>query len=421
MKQRVEKLRGNSNFTKLWIGQSISMFGAQITFFAFPLVAAMSLQASSMELGIMMAAQFLPSLLFGLIAGVWVDQWPKRPILIWTNLGRVLVLVFIPILYYSDTLMVWHLYLFGFALGAFTLFFDVAYMSYLPTVVPREQLIEGNSKFEMSSSVAAIGGPSLAGAMVDLLTAPFAMVAEAFSLLVSAFFVWKLPADQKSVRNISGGKRVWSEIQEGLKMVFDQDVLRTLILSSGFINLCTTIYMPVYILYLTKELGVSVATFGFITALGGGGSLFGAVVARRVSIKIGIGRTIQVTVFVTAVSLAMVAIPKGISSLDILIFMFAAFLSSFASTVRNVQQISLRLGITPSHLQGRVNATFRFVIFGMIPAGSFLGGAMGGWIGPRLTLVLAGAGAFIVFVFLFLSHLGSVHDLESEANKTVSG
>jgi Transmembrane secretion effector len=307
------------------------------------------------------------------------------------------------------------LYIVGFLLGGVNLFFDVAYMSYLPEIVSHEQLIESNSKFELSSSISSIGGPSIAGILVQFLSAPFAILADALSYLVSAFFTWRLPRDGRHVSNNPGSKNVWGEVREGLQMVFTHKVLRSLIVSSGLFNLCTSIFMPVYIFYVTRGLGISILLYGVITASAGAGALVGAIVSKSLSEQIGIGRTIQMTGFLTATGFGIAALPTEITGPNIALLMIGMFLNGLASTVRNIQQISLRVRHTPPHIQGRMNATFRLVNNGIIPIGSILGGIIGGVIGFRFSLVLVGVFAIGIFVYLLLSPIRNIRSLRNEA------
>ncbi len=177
------------DFLKLWTAETISVFGSAITQLALPLIAATTLSVTPFEFGLLTTIEFLPFILFSLPAGVWVDRLRRRPILIAGDLGRAVAIASIPVAFYFDALTIWQLYVVGFINGILTVFFDVAYQSYLPSVVERDQLVDGNSKLEITRSASQILGPGLAGILIGFFRAPFAMVIDSVSYLVSALFL----------------------------------------------------------------------------------------------------------------------------------------------------------------------------------------------------------------------------------------
>ncbi|MHB1417673.1 MAG: MFS transporter, partial [Chloroflexota bacterium] len=279
------------NFLKLWTGQSVSQLGSQITLLALPLTAALLLNASPLEMGFLSAVEMAPFLLIGLPAGVWVDRWPRRPVLIAGDVGRAVVLVTVPVGYLVGLLTMAQLYVVAFISGILTVFFDVAYMSYLPSLVERDQLIEGNSKMETTRAAAEVAGPGLAGTLVDLLSAPLAIAFDALSFIVSAIFVWNIRTDESAALGARAGKRngLWVEVGEGLRYVAMHPLLRSIAGCTATSNLFSSAFGPIYILFAVRELGLEPATIGFIFAVGNVGFLVGASLASRVADRLGLG------------------------------------------------------------------------------------------------------------------------------------
>ncbi len=258
----------NPDFIKLWIGQSISLIGSQVTLLALPIAAAVTLSATPLQMGILSAVGSVPALLFGLLAGVWVDRNKRRPILIGADIGRALVLGVIPISALLGMLRVEVLYVVGFLAGTFGLFFNVAYRSYLPGLVGRQQLVKANSQLELSNSVAEIIGPGVAGGLVQLIGAPLAIAVDAFSFLVSAISIGSIRTQEPTIQPAEEGTNLGKEIKEGLHLVFGEQRLRALAGCIGSLSLFNAIIEAVQILYLTRQLGLNAGWLGVIFAGG---------------------------------------------------------------------------------------------------------------------------------------------------------
>jgi MFS family permease len=360
------------------------------------------LDASAFQVALLGTVEFLPFLLFTLPAGVWVDRLRRRPILVIADFGRAAALVSVPVAYAFDVLTIWQLYVVGFVVGTLTVFFDVAYQSYLPSLIRRNQLVDGNSKLELSVSAAQLGGPATAGGLVSLLTAPWAVLTDAISFLGSALFVLRIRKREEVIQPAATAERrgMRAEAWEGMQFVFRDRRLRALTESTVIFNFCANGAFAVYLVYAVRSLGLSPAAIGVIFSLGNVGWLAGALLAGRLSARLGVGRTIIFTGLLAAPALMLV--PAAPQSTPIPFLIAAGVISSFGLVIWRVAQVSLRQAITPDHMLGRVNAVSRFLMWGTIPLGTLLGGALGSTIGLRETLWIGTIGAsFTVLPVLF--------------------
>ena len=352
------------DFLRLWAGQTISQFGSQISALALPIAAIVVLDATAFQVALLGTVEFLPFLLFTLPAGVWVDRLRRRPILVIADLVRAAALLSVPVAYALDALTMWQLYVVGFVVGTGTVFFDVAYQSYLPSLVRRNQLVEGNSKLELSVSAAQLGGPAAAGGLVSLLSAPWAVLTDAVSFLGSALFVLRIRTREEVVERPPAAERpgMRAEVWEGMQFVWQDRRLRALTESTVIFNFCTNGAFAVYLVYAVRSLGLSPAAIGIIFSLGNIGWLAGALVAGRVSTKLGVGRALILSGAVAAPALMLV--PLAPQSAPIPFLIAAGVLSSFGLVIWRIAQVSLRQAITPHHMLGRVNAVSRFMMWG---------------------------------------------------------
>ena len=409
MRLRRAGLWNNYDFMQLWASETVSQVGAQITVVALPLLAALSLDASAAEMGILTAAGTAPPLLLGLFAGVWVDRTRRQPIMVATDFGRAFVLLSIPILWWMDLLRIEMLYVVSFIVGVQSLFFDVAWMTFLPAVVRRDQLIEGNSKLHASASGAQVAGPGLAGLLVGVVGAPIAVLADAFSYLISATFILRVKSDEPRPERREDA-HVWREMREGLSVVFHNPILRAIAASRATISLFGYVFLAVYVLYMTEELGFSATAVGLVFSLGGLGAIAGSVLAEPLKRRIGIGPAIIVGCVGFGIGGLLVPLAVLAPSFEAPLVLGAEFLQWMMFLIAVINEVSLRQGVTPDRLLGRVNATMRFLISGMIPVGALIGGALGGTIGLRETLFVGVAGMLITGLWVYLSPLRTTRD-----------
>jgi MFS family permease len=314
-------------------------------------------------------------------------------------------LVSIPLAYAFDILTIWQLFVVGFVVGVFTVFFDVAYQSYLPSLVGREQLVDGNSKLEVSRSAAQIGGPGLGGVLVSAITAPLAVLVDAVSFVWSALFVWRIRAREDRLAP-HAAPSMRREVMEGLRYIFGDPRWRAIALYVASSNFFSNVIFAVYLVYAVRELDLSPATIGLIFGVGNTGWLLGALVAGRVSRRLGVGHTLIAGALVAGP--ASLLVPLAPQSFPIPFLVAAMILLAFGVVLFNVTGISLMQALTPDRILGRMNASRRWVVWGTIPLGGFTGGALGSWLGLRETLVVGAVGMSLVFLFLVFSPLREI-------------
>jgi MFS family permease len=367
----------------------------------------LTLKASAFQVAALETVTFMPFLLFTLPAGVWVDRLRRRRILIAGDLGRAVLLLTIPIAYAAGHLTLAQLYVVGFLVGIHTVFFDVAYQSYLPALVDRETLIEGNSKLQMTVSGAAIAGPGLSGGLIALVTAPYAVLVDAISFLVSGGFTVAI-RKREDAPPAAERRRLLVELWEGLHYVVGHRLLRPQAISTGSSNFATNIIFAVYFVYAYRHLGLTPALVGIIGAIGAVGWLIGSWQADRLRGRLGVnGATILGAAMTGPAALLIPVAPKGLA----VPFLAASLvLTGFGAVVYNIQQVSLRQAITPERLQGRMNASMRFLVWGTMPLGSLTGGALAAAFGVRTALFVGAVLAFTSVLPILLSPLRTQRD-----------
>lgn len=410
MRPRRPGLWHHADFMKLWTGQTISQFGSMITREALPFTAVLLLDATPGQMGLLIAAGAAPVLLFGLIAGVWVDRVRRRPLLIAADLLRALLLLSIPAAWFLGLLRIEQLYLVTLLTSGLTLLFDVGYQSYLPALVQRERLVEGNSKLGLSASVAEIAGPAVGGGLVQLISAPLAVLVDALSFLVSALLLGRIRTAEVTPAQSTARPALRHEIAAGLRVIRQQPLLRALASRSALFYLSLNLIGPVYGLYVLDQLGLPPALVGLITAAGGAAGLTGALLAERVPQRVGFGPTLVGALVV--VPLATLLIPLADGPLPaVLTMLLAAQIGDVALAIFSINELSLRQSVTPDHLLGRVNSCMRLIETGVGPVGALLGGALGALIGLRATMVVGAAGMLLAAVWLGLSQVRALRAL----------
>jgi MFS family permease len=407
------------DFLKLWTAETVSVFGSQVSALAIPLIAVLTLKVSPFEVALLGTIEFLPFILFTLPAGAWVDRLRRRPIMISGDLGRAIVLATIPLAFVADALTIWQLYVVGFITGVFTVFFDVANQSYLPSIVEVDELVEGNSKLQISTSAAQIAGPGLGGWLVGVLTAPFAILVDAASFVVSACFVFLIRKPEPPVlhpADEAGAKRpsIWTDIREGLGFVLRNPHLRAIAAGTATSNLFSSIAFATLILYLAGEdyLHLDPTTIGIVFGLGNVGALVGALVANRLAARIGVGPAIVVTLFVGSFNALLVAAAPASGPVPFLVG--GGLLAGFSQMAYNINQVSYRQAICPPRMQGRMNATMRFLVWGTMPVGGIVGGVLATAIGVHETIWLAAVLGFLPALFPLLSPVRSIRTMPTQ-------
>lgn len=399
-----EGLTRNKDFAVFWFGETLAMFGGRITALAIPLVAALTLGATPFQMGMLNAVQILPYLLLALPAGVWIDRTRKRPLMLAANLVRAALLAAIPAAYVLHLLGMPMLYACAFGIGACTLLFDLAYQTYLPSLVGADQLVEGNSKLEISRSAAEIAGPGLAGMLIGVLAAPFAILVHSVMMLVSAFSIGLIrrsePAPEPVPRQAG---RMAAEIREGMALVFRNPYLAAVAGEAATYNFFSQVTWSVLILHITRDLGIGAADLGWIMGAAGAGSILGSLTAGRLAKRFRLGPVICGSMLLgcSAPLLVLPAWDAGWFSSALLFASF--FLSGLGIVISNIHAVSLRQTVTPGRLLGRMNASYRFVVTGVAPIGALLGGFLGSAFGLQTTLIIGAAGTLLALIWIFRS------------------
>jgi MFS family permease len=398
------------DFRSLWAAETISVIGSQISGLALPLVAVIVLEASAFEVALLGVIEFAPFILISLPAGVWVDRLRRKPILVGADLGRAILLASVPIAYWLDVLTIWQLYIVGFCVGVLTVFFDVSYQSHLPSLVARDQLVEGNSKLEISRSAAQLAGPALAGALVELIRAPGAVLLDAVSFFFSAVFLFRIRTQERAPtrEEREAGPGMKEEIKEGLRWVLGNKYLRWIAASTATFNFFANIIFSIYLVYAVRVLEIRPGVIGLVFALGSIGYLAGALFANRLSRRFGVGPTI-IGGAAGSISLLLLAVAPASNPIPFLIV--AQAISSMGIPIYNITQLSFRQAITPERLQGRMNSVMRFIVWGVMPLGALLGGALATWFGLRSAIWVGAIGMSLAVLPVLLSPVRTLREM----------
>jgi MFS family permease len=383
------------DFGRLWAALSVSLMGTEITALALPLLAALTLGASALEMGILAAAGQVPFLLFSLPAGAWIDRLPRRPVLIATDVASSLLLLSVPLAVPFGGPNFPHLVVVAFGVGTMTVVSEVAHYAYVPSLVGRERLTESNSRLQVSYSAAAAAGPGLAGALVQLLSAPVAVLADAMSFLISAALLRSIRRPEPPPVRSDAGLPMRRSIADGMRKLLGHPLLRAIIVASVPITFFTSGFLALYVLYATRELGLGPATIGLIFAAGGVGAISGAMLARRAAAHFGVGPAIIGGWVLAAAGALLVPLAVGPTVVVVVILALSKAFEGVTDTVANIHQWSLRQVVTPDHLAGRVTAGHRFAVYGAGAAGALVGGALGTALGLRPALFLCAVGALL--------------------------
>jgi MFS family permease len=402
------------NFRKFWLGQTISLFGDQITYIALPLTAVLVLDADAAQMGYLGAAALLPHLFFALPAGVWLERVARRrQVMILADIGRAGLLASVPLTYEFDSLTFTQLYVVAFASGTLAVLFDISYSTLYVAVVARERYIEANSFLHGSRSFSYIAGPSAGGVLVQLLSAPAALLADALSFVGSALFLGGLKAPEPRLEPRT--TRVRDEVREGLAFLFRNSILRPALLGTATLNFFNYAFWALFLLYATDELGIKAGTLGLVLGVGAFGGLTGAIVAGRVGRRIGLGPAFILGMILFPLPLLLVPAAEG-SELRVLAMLFLAeFLSGLGVMILDINASAFMTALTPDRLRSRTTGATNFVNWGIRPLGSLFGGALGSAIGLRPALWLSSAAALAGVLWLLPSPIPGLRELPEEA------
>jgi Na+/melibiose symporter-like transporter len=390
------------DFVRLWAGQTISQLGSTVTREALPYTAILALGASPLQMGLLGAAGAAPLLVLGLFAGVWVDRLRRRPIMIAADLLRALLLLSIPVAFLLGVLRIEQLYLVAALAGVLTVFFNVAYHSFLPALVEREHLVEGNSKLGVSESLAEIGGPPLGGALVQVISGPLTLLLDALSFVVSALTLLRIRTPEPRPAPHADRPHVLRDLTTGLRAIWASPLLRAFAGSAAVRNFFGWFFGAIYGLYAIRVLGLSTATLGLVVACGGIGGLAGAALVGPLTRRWGIGLTIVGALIVDAGAAGLTWLAGGVLPLAVPLLIASQLIGDGAITVALIAERSLRQTITPDQVLGRVNASMNVLGEGIGTLGLLAGGVLAELIGLRPTagvavLGLAASALWVVF------------------------
>lgn len=384
------RLWRDADFVKLWLGQFVSEAGSQVSLLALPSVAILVLHATPFQVGVLGALEFLAFPVLGLIAGVYADRVRRIRIMASCDALRTLIYGSVPLAWWLGVLHIEQLYAVALLAGICTVFFDVSYQSYLPALVPRRDLLEGNSKLEVTRSIAQLGGPALAGLLIQLVGATLSILVDAASYVVSVISLLTIRKPEPDPRPAGqAGAGFWHELWEGIQVVIGNSTLWKIAGSTATSNLGSNMLFAVYLIFAYRYLHLAPAAVGLIFAAGGIGGLLGALTTGAVTRRLGLGATLFLSITIGGLASLLVPVAQYGFALPILIASMAVVF--YLGPIYNINQVSLRQAITPDRVQGRMNATMRTIVWGTIPIGAFIGGVLGSTIGVVPTIFI-GAG-----------------------------
>jgi MFS family permease len=399
--RRLGGLWRRPDFRTFWLAGAVSLLGSEVSALAIPLTAVLVLDAGPIGMGILASVGATPPLLFGLFAGVWVDRLRRRPVLIACDLARAAVLLSIPLAWLSGLLSLGYLAAAAFLIGVFTVFFDVAQASYLPSLVRRDELVEGNSKLEVAESLTQFVGPGIGGILVQVLSAPLAVAFDALSFLVSALFLGRISAPEQPMHHEPAGGLL-TQVRQGLGFVLSHPLLRPMVGYAAVTQLCMSAALAIYLLYAVEELRLPPALVGVASMGAALGTILGATMAGALVRRVGQGLAMALAASLPGLGILTMTL-AGSQLLPPLAGLVLAWLLLGLGAIYDISEVSLRQAITPDRLRGRVNATRYVAFFGVMPLGALLGGLLGATIGIRSTLLAAGLGLVLAAFWIVLS------------------
>jgi MFS family permease len=414
----VESVRRNPSFLWLWGGQTISVFGEQFTNLAVPVLAVTLLHAVAWQLGILNAAATAAFLIVGLPAGAWVDRWLKRRVMILADVVRFAALAIIPILWFTHLLVIWELIVVVAIVGVASVFFDVGYQSYIPLLVKPEQVGPANSNLEASAQVSRIGGPAIAGALLTAISAPALIIVDSLSYVVSFLSLMRVK-DTEVAADPEKRQPLHKEIAEGIRFVAGQPLIRSVAGTTATSNFFSTLGFTLFPIFALRELGIGSLGFGITLSAGAIGGLLGATLTPRVANWIGEGRVIVVSAFVAGLAFLPVplsALLHGAAAVPLLAA--GEFLTGFCVLVYNITQVTLRQRLCPPRLLGRMNASIRCLVWGVMPIAALVAGALGSALGVIPIMWIAFVGGLLAGLWVLFSPLRRLRDLPTELENT---
>ncbi len=395
------------DFRRFWVGETVSLFGDQITLLALPLVGVLVLHASAAEMGYLGAAGLFPALLFSLHAGALLDRrGRRRQAMVFTAFGRAALLATIPIAYAFDLLTLTQLYVVSFLVGMLSVIFFVAYSTLFVSLVPRERYMEASALLNGSRAFSYIAGPSVGGGLVQLLSAPGALIVDACSFVVSGFTLSSIHPQEPPIEKAERG-----HIKAGMRYIWGSPIVRAKLLSTATINFFNFVFWALFILYVTRALGVSAGVLGLVLGAASIGGLIGSLVTGRLSRRFGVGPVFVAGSVLFPLPLVLVPLAGGPRWVVLACLFGAEFGSGFGVMLLDISASAITTALVPDRLRARVSGAYMVVNYGVRPIGALVGGALGTWIGLRPTLWIGAVGALTGVLWLLPSPIPRLREL----------
>ncbi|HWH54786.1 MAG TPA: MFS transporter [Gaiellaceae bacterium] len=403
-------LRENRDFRRFWTGETVSLFGDQITQLAIPLVGVLILHAGAAQMGYLTAANLAPYLLFSLHGGAWVDRRSRRRlVMIAADAGRAVLLASVPVAYALGALTIAQLYVVAFLTGTLSMLFFVSQTALFVALVRREQYVEASSLLNGSRAFSYVAGPSVAGGLVQILTAPYALVADACSFVVSAFYLARIDPVEPPPSGDEPG-----QVLAGARFIRSSPTMRSALGATATINFFNFAFFALFVLYATRYLHVRPGLLGLVLGAGAIGGLIGAAVTGRIGRRIGIGPAFVLGCVLFPVPIMLVPLAGGPQPLVLAMLFLAEFGSGLGVMILDISGNAIFAAVVPDRLRARVSGAYLVVNYGVRPLGALFGGALGSAIGVRSTLWVATAGAVVGFLWLLPSPLPRLRELPEE-------
>ena len=395
------RLWSHRDFCLLWAGETAEWVTDSISTLGIPTIAILLFNAGPLQMGLLTALGNLAYPVLGLFAGVWVDRWRRKPLLVWTNILQVIALGSIPVAFFLRILSLYQLFLVTLVMGVTIVFFDMAYTAYLPTLIGREDLVEGNSKLETSLSGSSVVGPALAGSLIQTVGAALSIAADALGTFIATIAILLIRKQEPPAPETK--RQFWSELREGLRSVTNTPSLRTLAWTNSIVNIGYNMFYAVFFLFIYNELKISPSLAGVILSVGAIGFVIGAISAPSILKRIGLETTLILALLINGVGLLVVPTSKY-GPAPVLLSAFW-LLANIGMPIYNINQVSFRQATVSNELQGRMNATIRTFGYGAATAGALIGGILGSVYGIIPVMV---GGAIITLLSAPLIRLGSL-------------
>ena len=402
------RLWTHRDFGRLWGGETVEWVSDSITSLAVPTIAILIFNAGPLEMGVLSALGNVGYPVLGLFAGVMVDRWRRRPVLIWSNIVQVVALGSIPAAFFLGILSLYQLFIVTLVMSVTTVFFSIAYTSYLPTLIAREDLVEGNSKLETSSSAAAVVGPPIAGALIQIVGAAASVALDALGTLIAAIAIFSIKKPEPPPSRATQ-PRFWSEIREGVRVVAETPTLRNLAASTSVLNIGNTMFFAVFYLFIYNQLKMSPLVAGITLGIGAVGVVVGAVIAPKLLELMGLGSTLTAALMING--LGLLAVQASMYGPAAILLAPLWLVANVGIPIYNINQVSFRQILVPDRLQGRMNATMRTLGYGAATLGALIGGIIGAQYGILTTMTAGALIAILAALMIRFGPVGRLHEM----------